>query len=140
MNYKFLDDLTSDIMFEAYGKTPEELFSNAAEAMFSVICQLDKVSGKESRGVSLEADSIDKLMVGWLQELISMVDTEEMFFSRFVVDSVKEEKGKWQLKAKVYGEPVTPEKGETVVKAVTNYGFKLEKTMHGYLVRVSVDI
>ena len=44
------------------------------------------------------------------------------------------------LKAKCYGEPITPEKGETVVKAVTYYKYKFEKTKQGYKVRVSLDI
>lgn len=144
--YKFIDDLTSDVMFEASGRSLEQLFANAAEAMFSVICQLDKVEARESRQVTVEAESVEKLVVAWLQELIGMVDTEEMFFSRFDVESVAEGKdnrsktSKWLLKAKVSGEPIRPEKGETVVKAVTNYGFKFEKDRKGYKVTVTLDI
>ena len=41
--YRFIDDLTSDVMFEAYGKDLRELFENAAEALFSVICQVGEV-------------------------------------------------------------------------------------------------
>jgi len=144
--YKFIDDLTSDVMFEAYGKTLPQLFANAAEAMFSVICQLGKIGQKESRQLTVEAESPEKLVVAWLQKLIGMVDTDELFFSRFDVQSVKEirdhapENQIWQLKARVHGEPITPEKGETVVKAVTNYGFKFEKGKDGYKVTVSLDI
>ena len=36
MKYKFIDSLTSDVMFEAYGKTFKELFENAALALFSI--------------------------------------------------------------------------------------------------------
>ena len=148
--YIFIDDLTSDVMFKAFGGTLEELFANAAEAMFSMICQLGKVEPKESKSVTVEAESVEKLVVAWLQELIGMVDTEEMFFSQFEVDSVAEAKDnkktrsekKWQLKGKVFGEPILPEKGETVVKAVTNYGFRFEKGKggKGYSVTVSLDI
>jgi SHS2 domain-containing protein len=146
--YRFIDDLTSDVMFEAHGKTLEELFANAAEAMFSVICQLDRVEPKESRPVTAEAESAEKLVVAWLQKLIGMVDTDEMFFSRFEVRGVKKIKDHtpenviWQVKANVYGEPITPEKGETVVKAVTNYGFRFGKDRKGkgYKVKVSLDI
>lgn len=140
--YKFIDDLTSDVMFEAAGRSLEELFANAAEAMFSVICQLDKVGARESRQVAVEAESVEKLVVAWLQELIGMVDTEEMFFSKFDVKQVNENKGMqlWSLEAKVSGEPIRPEKGETVVKAVTNYGFKFGKDSKGYKVTVTLDI
>ena len=146
MKYRFIEDLTSDVMFEAYGRSLEELFANAAEAMFSVICQLKKVRPKQKKEIRAEAESLERLVVAWLQKLIGIVDTDEMFFSKFEVDGVTEikdhtpEKTLWQLKAKVYGEPVSPEKGETVVKAVTNYGFKFSKTGRGYMVRVSLDI
>ena len=45
-----------------------------------------------------------------------------------------------QLKAKLKGEPIKTELGETVVKAVTMYKYKLEKTKEGYKVTVSLDI
>ena len=64
--YRFIDDLTSDVMFEAFGKTLEELLGNAAEAMFSVICQLPQIKAKESRDVEVESDSVERLVVDWL--------------------------------------------------------------------------
>jgi SHS2 domain-containing protein len=144
--FKFIDDLTSDVMFEASGGSLEELFTSAAEAMFSVICDIKRIEPKDKKRVIVEADSPEKLVVAWLQKLIGLVDTEEMFFSVFDVRSVKEinnhDSGKkvWQLNADIYGEPIKPERGGTVVKAVTNYGFKFEKGSKGYKVTVSLDI
>jgi SHS2 domain-containing protein len=136
MKYKLIDDLTSDVMFESYGKTLKELFENAAEAMFSVICQLGKVGQKESRAVQVRGRDEKELLHNWLQELIALVDTEGMFFSRFEVREISST----GLKAVVYGEGADPSKGETVVKAVTYYGFSLEKTGEGYRARFSLDI
>lgn len=138
MKYKFIEDLTSDVLFEAYGKNLKELFSNAATALFSVICQLEKVKVKKVKKVEVKAKNLSELMFNWLQKLISLVDTEELFFSKFEILEI-EKKGKY-LKAKCYGETITPEKGETVVKAVTYYKYKFEKTKKGYKVRVSLDI
>ena len=45
--YRFIDELKSDVLFEAYGKDLKELFTNAAEALFSIICQIEKVEPKE---------------------------------------------------------------------------------------------
>lgn len=134
--YKFIDDLTSDVMFEAYGHDLPEVFANAAEAMFSVICDLRRVSGKKSLGVSVQGKGKEELMISWLQELIGLVDTKGMFFSKFVILEVDEK----HLLAKIYGEEMRPETGETVVKAVTYYKFKFEQTPAGYVVRVSLDI
>ena len=136
MKYRFIEDLTSDVLFEAYGKDLKELFSNAALALFSVICQLDKVERKEERELEVSADSLENLMFDWLQELIAVVDTENLFFSRFEVFELNDK----HLKARCYGEPATQQKGETVVKAVTYYKYKFEKLKEGYMVRVSLDI
>jgi len=134
--YRFIDDLTSDVMFEAYGRDLKELFGNAAEAMFSVICQLERVGQGESREVTVSGKDGKDLLHNWLQELIALVDTEGMFFSRFEIREISPT----GLKATVYGEEASAEKGETVVKAVTYYGFEFEKTKKGYRVRVSLDI
>ncbi len=134
--YKFVKDLTSDVLFEAYGKTPRELFENAAKALLSVICQIEKVKPAKELAVEVKGKDIKELMFNWLQELISAVDVEGMFFSRFVVEKINDK----SLKAKIYGESVATEKGETVVKAVTYYKFNVEKTKEGYKATVSLDI
>ena len=43
MKYKIIDKVTSDVMLEIYGKSPKELFENAAEALFSIICEVKRV-------------------------------------------------------------------------------------------------
>ena len=43
MKYRFIDDLTSDVYFESYGKNLKEVFENSALAMFEVICKINKV-------------------------------------------------------------------------------------------------
>ena len=136
MKYKFLDEIKSDVMFEAYGKDLKELFQNAAEALFSVICKIKSIKPKESINIETKAENPEELMINWLQELIAAVDTEEMFFSKF---NIKEITNK-NLKATIKGQPIEPELGDTVVKAVTLYKYKFEQTKKGYKVRVSLDI
>ena len=75
-------------------------------------------------------------MINWLQELIGLVDTDGIFFSRFHILEIDDK----HLKAKLYGEGIRPELGETVVKAVTYYKYRFEKTGKGYAARVSLDI
>jgi SHS2 domain-containing protein len=134
--YKFIDDLTSDVMFEAYGKSLRDVFANAAEAMFTVICHIKKVRPKKAILIEAKAEDAGKLMIAWLQELIAAVDTEEMFFSKFDILEISEK----HIKAKCWGEKASPQKGGTVVKAVTYYKFLFEKTSQGFKTRVSLDI
>jgi len=136
MKYEFIKGLTSDVVFRAYGKDAKELFENAAEAMASVICQIGKVSPKIAKSVEVKGEDLKDLLYNWLQEIIALVDTAEMFFSRFEIEEISDCK----LKAKIYGEPMTPDKGETVVKAVTYHNFNLKETENGYEVTVNLDI
>lgn len=136
MKYKIIDDLTSDVMFEAYGKDLKELFANSALAMFSVICDLKKVKPLKAVVVNVNGDNVSDLLYKWLSMLVALVDTKGMFFSKFEILELDEK----HVKAKAFGEPITPEKGETVVKAVLYYGFKLEKVKKGYVARVGCDI
>ncbi|MFH1063850.1 MAG: archease [Candidatus Woesearchaeota archaeon] len=134
--YKFFDKITSDVLFEAYGKDLAEVFVNAAEAMFSVMCKIEQVEAKEGHTVEVRSDSTEGLMVEWLQTLIAEVDIQEMFFSRFEIIEIDET----HLKATIHGESISAEKGETVVKAVTYHQYEFKKTEYGYMCRVSLDI
>ena len=134
--YKFIEGITSDVMFEAYGANLKDVFSNSAEALFSMFCKLDQVEAKDERKIEVDADSLQDLMVNWLQALIAAVDIEGMFFSKFKITKITEK----HLTAFVYGEPVSTKKGKTVVKAVTYHQYEFKKTKDGYMCRVSLDI
>lgn len=136
MKYKFIDKITSDVMFEAYGKDFKELLVSAAEALSSVICKIDKVEPERKVTVMVKGKDEKDLLFNWLEEIIAAVDVHEMFFSKFEVKSLKGNK----MVAEMYGEEVSPEKGGTVVKSVTYYKFKLEKKDGKYTATVSVDV
>jgi len=134
--FRFVDDLTSDVMFEAYGKDLKEVFENAAFALFNVMFQVGRIKPERKIEVSITADDVEELMISWLQELISRSEIEGMFFCKAEIHEIDEK----HIRASVYGEPADPSKGETLVKAVTYYGFSFEKTDDGYRARVSLDI
>jgi SHS2 domain-containing protein len=135
--YRFINDLTSDVMFEATGKTLNAVFENAASALFEIFSQMEKVEPKKKIKTTVKGESLEDLMFNWLQELITLVDTEEMFFSKFVV---KVDEKANSLNAVCCGEDASPEKAGTVVKAVTYYKYKFEKTKAGYRINAALDI
>lgn len=136
MKFRFIKDLTSDVVFEAYGKNKKELFENAALALFSVICQVEKVEPLMKKEIQVEGEDLKDLMFNWLQKLIEIVDVENVFLSKFDVEEIKDT----HLKAVGYCEDADPRKGGTLVKAVTYYKFNIEKTDGGYKATVSLDI
>ena len=138
MKYKFIRDLTSDVAFEVYGKNKEELFENSALALFDIICEIKKVRQEKEKNFVIEAEGLEDLLVRWLEALIASVDIDELFFSKFEVKIEKNKK--YKLEAKAFGEPTSTEKSGTVVKGITRYKFKLEKTKKGYKARICCDI
>jgi SHS2 domain-containing protein len=136
MKFKFIQDLTSDVVFEAYGKDLRELFENAAFALMNVICQVKKVKGERKIEADVSGEDVKDLLFNWLQKLIEIVDVENVFLSKFVIH----EMDKNHLRASCYGEDVDPKKGGTLVKAVTYYKFGIDKTNEGYKATVSLDI
>ena len=136
MKYKFLEDLTSDVAFEAYGKTLKELLENAALAMFSVVCDIKHIEPKKSMKIELSSDSREDLLYDWLSKLLSQSEINNLFLSKFEVQKINHLK----LLGIAYGEPMSQEKSGTVVKGVTYHGFSIKETSAGYKARVTLDI
>lgn len=141
VGYRFLEDIaTADIAFEAEGKTLEELFSSAATALEETQVSTEEVGPKVERNLTLENDTIDKLLFDFLNELIYFKDAQRLVFSKFKIRISPEPKPK--LTAKLWGEELNPDKHEwrTDVKAVTKHLFGIEKTTEGYKAVVVLDV
>jgi SHS2 domain-containing protein len=139
MTYKFIEDLTSDVMFEAEGKDLPELLEQASLALFDVVCQRKSVKSKKKIKVIADGENERELVHNWLSMLLSESDANEMFFHIFKIKVHKKGK-KLVAEGDVFGEDYSSEKSGTVVKGVTYYEFKVEKTNKGFKARVVVDI
>ena len=139
--YEYLEH-TADIKFLAYGKTLEEVFENAALAMFNVMIDTGKVSGETAREVFLKSPDLESLLVDWLSELLYLFEVDEIVFRKFQVEEIREEEGEYSITARASGEKFYPESHpfETEIKAVTYNQLEIEKTADGWKAQVVVDI
>ncbi len=87
--YEYLEH-TADIKFLAYGKTLEEVFENAALAMFNVMIDTGKVSGETAKEIFLKSPDLESLLVDWLSELLYLFEVDEIVFRKFQVQEIKE--------------------------------------------------
>ena len=124
--FEFVDITTADVAFVAYGENLNELFANAALAMFEVMINTKQIEPKEERIIEVDGFDLESLMFNWLNELLYFVDAENLAFSEFEVEI--DEKN-FKLKAKCRGEFIDHSKHETrtVVKAATYHQMKIEK-------------
>jgi len=139
--YEYLEH-TADIKFLAYGKTLEEVFENAALAMFNVIIDTDKVSGETAKEITLKSPDLESLLVDWLSEPLYVFEVDEIVFREFRVEKVMEEAGEYSITAQALGEKFYPKSHpfETEIKAVTYNQLEVEKITNGWKAQVVVDI
>ena len=130
---------TAEAGVVAHGSTLAEAFANVAEGMYDLIVELDGVEERETRDVAVEGESLDKLLVDWLLELIFLTETEGLVFRRFQVAELSDTK----LRARAWGEPFDPERhrsNNVMVQAVTQYLLEIGEEDGGYRVQVLFDI
>ena len=140
--FRFLEDVAiADIAFEAYGKNYNELFENAANAIFELTVDLKTLKPKIKKGVKLENGKIDLLLYDFLSEILYIKDADGLIFCRCKID-IKEKNGKYILDAAFEGDKIN-QKTQTLendIKAITMHMFKVEKAKNGVKAVVVVDI
>ncbi len=139
--YKFLEDVAiADIAYEAYGKDLNELFENAAFAIFELSANIKTVEAKKKIEFELENESIENLLYDFLSEILFLKDSKYMVFKNVKV-KIKEGK-KYQLKSILEGDTINPQKQqlENDIKAVTMHMFEVKKEKDKWKATVVVDI
>ncbi len=137
--YKYLDHKV-DVLFEAYGFKLEEAVENAAQAMFDTIADTSKLKADEKIEIEEEADTLEELVVFALGDLVSEADARELFFKKFKVQELKENKDGYFLRGYAVGSEMVPDLGGVVVKAVTHHECKVEKKGNVWTIHVLLDI
>ena len=131
-------DHTADIGIIVYGEDLKTLFENAGKAFFHLVTDLRKVRRRREKKIIIKGESLDRLMVDWLSELLYLHDVENLLFKEFKVESVGED----GLKAIAKGEPF--QEGvhaiKTEVKAVTYHQLEIRKKNEGWRARVIFDL
>ncbi len=133
-------DHTADLGLRVRGSDLNDLFRTAAAGLFQVIvANSAEVSPSETLHVALAAETVEELLVNWLNELIYQAETGHRFFSRF---EVRVTASPARLAAEVGGEPVDPDRHvlDHEVKAATHHGVRLEQVDDGWVAEVILDI
>lgn len=140
MRYEYLDEITSDQKFRAYGRDIPEVFVNAAMAMFGIMYDLEEVKTEEAIEVEARGATEDRLLYHWLSNLLIEFEVEEVFFADFTIDTFNhEEPESLRILGTARGSRSLPQLW-TQIKGVTFHQFSLEKKGDQYVATVVVDI
>ena len=123
-------DHTADITIECWASSLEEAFSEAALATFEVVLDTSTVEPISAVEVSVEGVDLKELLVEWIGYLISLIDINFQFYSKFDVLSIKRSNGSYILTAQVFGADIDHDVHDTrtEVKAMTYADMRIETT------------
>ena len=131
-------DHTADIGLIVYGENLKALFENAGEAFFRLLTDVRRVRYRVEKRIDIGGESLDRLMVDWLSELLYLHDVENLLFRRFKVESA----GEGGLRAVAKGEPF--QEGvhviNTEVKAVTYHRIEVRQENGHWRAQVILDL
>jgi SHS2 domain-containing protein len=141
-SFHFVDDVTSDLTFEAHGESLSELFAAAAEALLAATVERpETVRDVVEHRLELSDERLDWLLRGFLNELVYLRDAEQLLLrARDVQVSGDDE---IHLSAVLVGERFDSARHlpANEVKAVTAYRLSVERDSAGlWRARVTLDV
>ena len=133
-----LIDHTADFGIQVFGSDSQELFSNAALALFDVITEMDVLTGRDSCHIKTSGEDWADLMINWLREILYLWNGKERLVKSIQILSLSENK----ISAKIYFDAYMPDRHiiKTEIKAVTYHQAQVKSSPAGWEARVIFDI
>ena len=137
--YAFLEH-TADAKFQAFGKTLEEAFRNAALATASLMWNWEKIEKKIKYRVKIKGRDCKQLLCGFLEEIIYLLDTKG-FLLRAVENLKIDKRGDCYLLKAIFKGDNYSDRYEIYgdVKAIT-YNEMMIENKGQFIIQVVVDI
>lgn len=136
MKYKILPH-TADLRLKIYGKDYEELFQNAALGLANILYNNIAKKEKFIRGfenVSMESSDAITLLVGFLNEILSLSNIEKKVYPRVKILRISPT----AIDAHILGVPV--DHFDEDVKAVSYHNAEVRETDGGLETELVLDI
>jgi len=137
MGYRIFDH-TADLGVEITGASREEVYAEAAGALFDLLTDLSSVRESEERTLVVEGEEPDDLLVNFLRELLYSWNGEGFLMKRCTV----REAAPRGLTAVLRGETYDPARHRIrmEIKAVTYHQVSVSHTEEGWVARVVFDV
>jgi len=131
-------DHTADVGIRVFGRTVEEVFANAAYALFDQLTDLRKVRKQISQEISVQGSDREDLLIRWLGELLFLGESRGFLFKEFTIRRLDST----SLKAVARGEIFDPSRHrfKTEIKAVTYHQAEVKEKNGRWEGRVIFDV
>ena len=131
-------DVEADVGVTAWGPTLAESFARAAFGALALAVSPDGVEERESRDVRAQGESLENLLVAWVNECLYVHEIEGFAAARVEVTAL--EPG--LVHGRLHGEPLDASRHRvgTVVKAATLHQVSVSATAGRSEVRLVLDV
>ena len=140
-SFSFVEDVTSDLSFEAWGESAEALFAATADALLAAtLAEPATVEARVERAISLREPDLELLLLHFLNELVFLRDARDLLLrvARLRIDA----DGEARLEGTLCGEPIDRARHALVgeVKAATAHGLRVRREGERFAARVTLDV
>ena len=139
-------EVEADVGVTGRGATLPEAFAQTALGLFALMVSLATVEECQVREVRAHGDSLETLLVNWLNECLYVHDVEGVVARRIefaTFDSRPRRGGEpYRLHSFLHGEEVDPARHRpgTVVKAATLHRVAVKEVQGGFETQVVLDV
>lgn len=134
----------ADAKFQAFGKTLEELFENAASATISLFLNSKiKVKKLFKKKIKVQGKDLESLLYNFLEEFLFLLDSEQFLtceIKNIIISKPKDKSKKYLLEAEIYGDDAEKYSFVGNVKAVTYNQMFVKKDKDGFVCQVVLDM
>ena len=141
--YQILEGIArADVAYQVFGKTIEELFVNAAEAVSQTMVDITAVQPLLSSKCKVQSSKLEELFLDFINELIFLKDAKNLIFSKYQLKITHLDARNYQLDAFLWGDKIDPKKHKLRldVKAVTRHKLNIKKAGNIYEAIIVLDI
>jgi SHS2 domain-containing protein len=137
VKFEFFDH-TADLGAHIHGATREELFQNAAAALYHAIGEFQLKPARSTQYIKLKSNSMEELLVEFTGELLFRFDAHRLMFDQIEIQELSPH----YLAAKLSGAEVDLARSQPnyEIKAVTYHQTKIEPHNSGWRATLIFDV
>lgn len=131
-------DISGDVGLRVWGNSLAGLFRNAAEGMYSLVADTDLVEAGSEISVNAESESIEGLLVAFLNELIFQFDTHGFIGKEIRIRDITDHSVNATIRGDENGEMTG--NGHLLLKAATYHNISVREAGGKWTAFVMFDI
>jgi SHS2 domain-containing protein len=136
-NYRLIDH-TADFGLEIFGRSPGDLFRQAAMAMTDLLTDPALLKEQRRHTLDIEGSDWEDLLINWLRELLYMYNGEARFVTGIDIISIEQTSLRAEVASEAYR--VGHHEIRNEIKAVTYHQLEVKADDDGWRARVIFDV